>query len=478
MKKTTLMLGVLLLFSVVALFSCKDDDEPKVFGVVTAKMIAGDGRSYNCVVETDRLINSADSMKMGTDLSAISLELEASMGTEMYYNNEPLTKETVLNLTEPVTIQARNGGDVKAYRVEAVVQTAEGAKVSSDMTATGLRKFNSYDIVSFKGKFYCIGADIADKAVGSATYYQVYSSEDGETWTKVNTNPKVIGGYGTKLAVLNNTLFAFGGVRYGLDEDGVENSEDGWMGAAPISTDWSAWSTTDGTNWTNLVTGEEEAGTVPRGRMFANICVHNGKICMNGGNQFGFGMFQSMGEANLWTTTDGKTWEQVVPAGESSPYRYAETLFSFDGKLWTLGGVQSFISASQMKNDIWSSADGGVTWVQEVADVTTGAAGDFTPRWGAKVAEHNGVLYMIGGNTFDAEGAQAMVADILRSTDGKMWTVLEEEEQLPGFEGRVNPILVNGDGSLLWIFGGVKEYTGSYGEASELWYDAWQKVIK
>ena len=71
-----------------------------------------------------------------------------------------------------------------------------------------------------------------------------------------------------------------------------------------------------------------------------------------------------------------------------------------------------------------------------------------------------------------------MVADILRSTDGKMWTVLEEEEQLPGFEGRVNPVLLNGDGSLLWIFGGVKEYTGSYGEASELWYDAWQKVIK
>ncbi len=478
MKKTTLMLGMLLLFSVVALFSCKDDDEQKVFGVLTAKMITGDGRAYNCVVEADRLINSADSMKMGTDLSTISLQIEPSMGTVMYYNNEPLTEATVLNLTEPLTIQAINGKDVKAYRVEAVVQTAEGAKVSSDMTATGLRKFSSYDIAYFKGKLYCIGADVADKNVGSATYYQLYSSEDGDTWTKVNTNPKVIGGLGTKLVVLNNTLFAFGGYRYGLDEDGNENSTTSWSGVEPISMDWAAMSTTDGTNWTNLVTGEEEAGTVPTGRMYPNLCVHNGKIYMHGGGMFGFGQFQGMSERNLWTTTDGKTWENVMATSEVMPIRYAEALFFFNGKLWMLGGVQSFLSFSGIKKDICSSADGGLTWVQEVEDVTTGAAGDFTPRWGAKVAEHNGVLYMIGGSTFDAEGTQAMIADILRSTDGKTWTALDEADQLPNFEGRVNPILVNGNGSLLWIFGGTKEFTGSYGEPTELYFDAWQKVIK
>lgn len=477
MKKTTLALGMLLLFSVVTLFSCKDDDEVKVFGVLTAKMIAGDGRSYNCVVETDRLINSADSMKMGTDLSTISLQIETSMGTEMYYNNEPLTEATVLDLTEPKTIQARNGGDVKVYRVEAVVQTAEGAKVSSDMTATGLRKFNSYDIVSFKGKFYCIGADVADKNIGSATYYQLYSSEDGETWTKVNTNPKAVGGYGTKLVVLNNTLYAFGGIRYGLDEDGVENSEDFYGYMILPNSDWAAMSTTDGTNWTNLVTGEEDEDALPSGRAFPNICVHNGKICLNGGLKYS-GMMTTTAEENLWTTTDGKTWEQVMPGEGTKPYRYMSTFFSFAGKLWILGGVQNFVSAQQMKNDIWSSTDGGATWVLEVEDVTSGAAGDFTPRFGAKVAEYNGVLYMIGGSTFDAEGAQIMIADILRSTDGKTWTVLEEGEQLPNFEGRATPILVNGDGSLLYIFGGTKEFTGNYGEPTELYFDAWQKVIK
>lgn len=481
MKKTTLMLGVLLLFSVVTLFSCKDDDEPKVFGVVSAKMIAGDGRSYNCVVETDRLINSADSMKMGTDLSTISLEIEASMGTEMYYNNALLTKETVLDLTEPVTIQARNGGDVKAYRVEAVVQTAQGAKVSSDMTATGLRKFNSYDIVSFKGKFYCVGADIADKAIGSATYYHVYSSEDGETWTKVNTNLKVIGGYGTKLVVLNNTLFAFGGFRYGLDEDGNENSEPDWFGSAFWPKDYSTWyafSTTDGTNWTDLVTDDIDKSTLPNGRMLVNVFVHNGKIYMSGGNSFAMGQFQTIGEQYMWTTTDGKVWEKVMPGEGTIIYRHLSAFFSFAGKLWILGGVQSFISATQMNNAIWSSADGGVTWVQEVEDVTTGAAGDFTPRFGARVAEYDGVLYMVGGAGYDEAGAQVFMDGILRSTDGKTWTALEEAEQLPNFEGRANPILVNGDGSLLWIFGGIKEFTGDYGEATELYYDAWQKVIK
>lgn len=473
------MLGVLLLFSVVALFSCKDDDEPRVFGVVTAKMIAGDGRSYNCVVETDRLINSADSMKMGTDLSTISLELEASMGTEMYYNNEPLTKETVLDLTEPVTIQARNGGDVKAYRVEAVVQTAQGAKVSSDMTNTGLRKFNSYDIVSFKGKFYCIGADIADKAAGSATYYQVYSSEDGETWTKVNTNPKVIGGFGTKLVVLNNTLFALGGIRYGLDEDGNENSTTDWYGnPTSNSQSWMAFSTTDGTNWTNLVTGEEDRMSIPGTRLFMDVCVHGGKICMVAGCQFVMSMLQSVQTQELWTTVDGKVWEKVAIEGGVQPYRFGGALFSFDSKLWVVGGAKAWIGNTTLRNDIWSSADGGVTWVQEVEDVTTGAAGDFTPRWGAKVAEHNGVLYMIGGAGYDEAGAPVFTDGILRSTDGKTWTALEEGEQLPNFEGRANPILVNGDGSLLWIFGGVKEFTGSYGEPTAVWYDAWQKVIK
>lgn len=481
MKRITLTLralAVVLLFSTIALYSCKDDDAPKVFGVVSAKMIAGDGRSYNCVVEGDRLINSADSMKMGTDLSAISLEIEASMGTEMYYNNAPLTKETVLDLTSPVTIQARNGGDIKSYRVEAVIQTMLGAKVTSDMTATGLPKFHSYDMAYFKGKFYCIGADIADKAPESKTFYQLYSSEDGENWMKVSTNPKVIGGYGTKLVVLNGKLLALGGYRWGTDENGDVHSQESWAGVEPISTAWAALSSTDGTNWTNLVTGEEEAGTLPSGRMFANVCVHGGKVYMNGGNMFGFGMFQSMGEENLWTSADGKTWEKVLPEGEARPFRYAGALFSFDGKLWTLGGVQSFISASQVKKDILSSADGGVTWVTEVEDVTADAANAFNPRWGVKVAEHDGVLYMIGGCGFDGEEAQTLATDILRSTDGKTWTVLEADEQLPNFEGRVNPILVNGDGSLLWIFGGTKAFTGNYAEPTELFYDVWQKVVK
>lgn len=143
-----------------------------------------------------------------------------------------------------------------------------------------------------------------------------------------------------------------------------------------------------------------------------------------------------------------------------------------------MGGVQSFISASQVKKDILSSADGGVTWVTEVEDVTADAANAFNPRWGVKVAEHDGVLYMIGGCGFDGEEAQTLATDILRSTDGKTWTVLEADEQLPNFEGRVNPILVNGDGSLLWIFGGTKAFTGNYAEPTELFYDVWQKVVK
>lgn len=501
MKTTTLMgkaCAVALLFSMALFHSCKDDDAPKVFGVVSAKMIAGDGRSYNCAVEGETIINSADSMKMGTDLSTISLELEASMGTEMFYNNAALTKETVLDLTQPATIEARNGNDKKLYRVEAVVQTAQGAKVTSDMTATGLPKFNSYDIVSFKGKFYCIGADVADKKPESLTYYQVYSSEDGETWTKVNTNPKVIGGLGTRLVVLNNTLFAFGGYRYGTDEDGEVHSREGWMGVEPISTAWSVWTTTDGTTWTymgweskwssaegrliltNLVTGEEEKEYVnqPSGRMYPNLCIHDGKICMNGGNMFGFGMFQSVNENYLWTTTDGKAWEKVLPEGEARPYRNAGALFSFNGKLWVIGGANSIIDAEGMKKDVWSSADGGANWVQEVEDMTADAMNGFTPRWGAKVAEHNGVLYMVGGAGFDGEGAQVLMNGILRSTDGKTWTALSAEEQLKDFEGRVNPILVNGDGSLLWIFGGVKEYTGNYGEPTAMLYDVWQKVIR
>ena len=471
MKKTTLMLGMLLLFSVVTLFSCKDDDEPKVFGVLTAKMIAGDGRSYNCVVEADRLINSADSMKMGTDLSTISLQIEASMGTEMYYNNEPLTEATVLDLTEPKNIQARNGGDVKTYRVEAVVQTAEGAKISSDITATGLRKFSSYDITYFKGKFYCVGADVTDKA---EPYYQVYSSEDGENWMKVNTNPKAVGGFGSKLVVLNNTLFVFGGVRCGTDEDGVEHGM-AFNGAYYNSMEWAAMSTTDGINWTNLVTGEEELGTYPTmAKAFPSVCVHDGKIYLTRG--VSGGMMPSTGDLAIWTTVDGKTWERIMSEG-TTPF-YFGTLFSFNGKLWTLGGCQSFITASQLKNDIWSSTDGGATWVQEVEDATAGDAGDFTPRWGAKVAVHNGVLYMIGGCTYDEAGASSLVSEILRSTDGKTWTALDEADQLPNFEGRIDPILVNGDGSLLYIFGGIKEFTGTYADPTELYFDAWQKVIK
>lgn len=471
-------LAVALLFSMTVFQSCKNDDSPNVFGVIDGKMIAADGRTYVCMATSDEIVNSADSMKMGTDLSQIKLDLNVTTGTELFYGEVALTAETVVDLTDGVTIEARNGSDRKVYRVRAVVQTALGAKVTGDMTATGLRKFSAYDMAYFKGKLYCLGAEVGDKMPGTPAFYQLYSSEDGENWTKVATNPKVIGAYGTKLVVLNNTMFAFGGYRYGLDEDGVENSNVSWSGAAePIKTAWRAMSTTDGTNWTNLVTGEEEAVTIPSGRMFANICVHEGKICMNRGNMFSFGMFQNVSEANLWTTTDGKVWEKVVAEGDA-PYRNGGALFSFGGKLWTLGGFQNWIDAGQMKADIWSSADGGMTWVQEVADVAAGAAGDFTPRWGARVAAHDGVLYMVGGCVFNESGVQEFTEGILRSEDGKVWKALDAADQLPNFEGRVNPMLVNGDGSLLWIFGGVKETTGNYGEPVNWHFDTWQKVIK
>ena len=53
-------------------------------------------------------------------------------------------------------------------------------------------------------------------------------------------------------------------------------------------------------------------------------------------------------------------WSKVTIEGTHWSARFGHQAFAYDSKLWVLGGNDGNV----IKNDIWWSADGGVTWTQ------------------------------------------------------------------------------------------------------------------
>ena len=82
----------------------------------------------------------------------------------------------------------------------------------------------------------------------------------------------------------------------------------------------------------------------------------------------------------VWSSTDGVTWEPATEKAGWSP-RIAAGAVVFKGRMWILGGTEDYYFGDDksLKNDVWSSAD-GKDWKQETANAAVVAAG--LPRGG------------------------------------------------------------------------------------------------
>ena len=169
------------------------------------------------------------------------------------------------------------------------------------------------------------------------------------------------------------------------------------------------WSSTDGVTWDQVT---DDAGWTPR--VAAGLVNFKGKMWILGGiEDYYFGDKNSI-KNDVWSSSDGKNWTQVTKNAEWSPRAYHQAVV-FDNKMWVLGGG-NYVPEYHSNNDVWSSED-GVHWTQ----VTSGAP------WGSRMwfssVVYRDRIFVLGG----WQKEQDNWGDVWYSKDGKNWKELKSK---------------------------------------------------
>lgn len=488
--------------------SCDEEDPAPAVGITEIK-VTPEGSAvsytaaitgYNAVVGIPADVYSAETLDSAT------VEVAATMGTEVYYNGAVVAAGTVVDLTQPVTLTAKGAGIENAYTLTASpVEVAYGDMALKSSKFIGFPEgLVDYDVTYFNDKFYAITTSVAevvkDSVASIVENYQLFSSTDGINWSEVEYNGStegvalpegqdgyVIGGEGARLAVHNGRMYVLGGARtMGADIYGnpAEADDWGWGPLAKLAA-WRSFSTADGVNFecdTIAATYTRDEAVLPVVNAAAilaaahlNVVSFNGKLFMQGGFYPAFGMWQ--GARRYVASEDGKNWVNVLPVATSEEnavdvhQRMGNALFVYNNKMWCLGGCTNWPSASNMKNSVWSSED-GENWTIE-ADSVKG----FSNMADMKVLATDEAVYLFGGVVY---GDETTVSNkVYRSTDCITW---EEVETPETFTARRH-IAGVAQGNSAWLFGGITTPSSdTYGypvkETDELTTDTWVQLMK
>jgi hypothetical protein len=181
--------------------------------------------------------------------------------------------------------------------------------------------------VAFKDRIYVMGGQTLPQFAGGGEehfYNDVWVSEDGAAWTKLETNEPMwsprglIGGS----AVFKDRIWILGGGTYDTPNKPQRLYHN------------DVWSSPDGINWTCHL---ENAPWHPR--QYHDVAVFDDRLwVMEGYHQDG-------GNRNdVWYSSDGVTWHEV-PDTPWKP-RHAASVFVHHGSLWMVAG-------NNMQPDVW-----------------------------------------------------------------------------------------------------------------------------
>lgn len=215
------------------------------------------------------------------------------------------------------------------------------------------------------------------------------------SWRRIANDSSWAGRDGAGLLVKNGRLYLLGGWTYG-----------------PVTSE--VWTSTDAVHWEFLGNGPWE------GRHGSAWLVHDDRLYVIGGDLL----------TDVWSSADGIDW-RLENANAPFGKRYTPNAVSLDGKIIVYGGLywdpvdwchDRDDCSAVGRNDVWQSADGGVTW-----SLLTAAA-----PWEGRGLIHGSVVYgnrmvLIGGGLKVAPpGARYQetsreFSDIWSSADGISW---------------------------------------------------------
>lgn len=236
--------------------------------------------------------------------------------------------------------------------------------------------------VVFNNKIWVIGGED-----GLNTNNQIWNSTDGFTWTQITpTGSAFLSPTGGKLLVYNNKLWLI----------------EGFVGGPSSSSN--VYNSTDGINWTQLST----SGTIYTDRHFFDAVVYDNKMWVIGG----LSDSGTVGNSDIWSSTDGVNWTQSTPIGTYFNGRFHHKMAVFNNKMYVIGGANN--NGLNVYGDVWSSTN-GINWTKETND---GAY--FSGRYSHEVVVKGDTMYVIGG----ADVYGAFNDEIWKTTNGSTWTKL------------------------------------------------------
>ncbi|MFA5112752.1 MAG: kelch repeat-containing protein [Candidatus Margulisiibacteriota bacterium] len=170
---------------------------------------------------------------------------------------------------------------------------------------------------------------------------------------------------------------------------------------------------------------------------------------------------------DAWSSTDGTTWtnETLTPF---FPPRSNFAAFVFNGKIWVIGGLYADqASAYHVLNDVWSTAD-GQHWIRE-GDISAQAPVYVTsPEARAFLqgitfeAAGTGYMALTGGATIVGGSTTYYYDGVRYSVNGTRWISAEAGATYPA---RINHVSLVNDGKI-WVIGG----SDGSSKLNDVWY--------
>jgi hypothetical protein len=114
---------------------------------------------------------------------------------------------------------------------------------------------------------------------------------------------------------------------------------------------------------------------------------------------------------DVWSSTDGVTWEQVLLNAPWSPRCFhSSSMLVWRNQIWIFGGDKSYTSSVM---DVWASPD-GIDW-SSYGVFSSGARGSVAA--GALGVEGNQICLVTGGGSYSSGSASI----VLMTEDGMLW---------------------------------------------------------
>lgn len=225
----------------------------------------------------------------------------------------------------------------------------------------------------FKDRMWIVGGDVNQ----GHYHFDVWNSADGKSWTLVNDGKPVPWGPRALhyTVAFQDKLWIIGGQTV---PDFAKSDE---LFHRDI------WNSSDGVQW-QRVTPKEPYW--PQRGMIGGSVVFKDRIWILGGGTYDTPKIRTRKFFNdVWSTTDGVSWERHVESAPWEPRQYHDVAI-YDGRMWVMEGYYK-----GNRNDVWYSAD-GVNWY-EVPNTP------WKPRHAASVFVHDGALWMVAGNNMESD---------------------------------------------------------------------------